>query len=113
MLDSAITWAEELQFYLIIDNHSFDPEVNTSPDVGQILTKVWPQLADHYKNRSDYILYEVLNEPPGISNQLWGSIQQQTIHAIRTWDTRHAIIVGPSSFNIFQADTCLPLKNTW
>jgi len=81
MLDSAVTWAEELQLYLIIDNHTFDPAINTSPDVGLILTKVWPQLAERYKNRSDYILYEVLNEPHGISNQLWGSIQQQTIDA--------------------------------
>ena len=109
MLDSAVNWAEELQLHLIIDNHSFDPSVNTSPDVGQILTKVWPQLADRYKNRSDYILYEVLNEPHGISNQLWGSIQQQAIDAIRSMDTRHTIIVGPSGYNSYNDLAQMPV----
>jgi len=33
-LDSAVNWAEELQLYLLIDNHSFDPSANTSPDIG-------------------------------------------------------------------------------
>jgi len=109
MLDSAVTWAEELQLYLIIDNHTFDPAINTSPDVGLILTKVWPQLAERYKNRSDYILYEVLNEPHGISNQLWGSIQQQTIDAIRSKDTRHTIIVGPSGYNSYNDLAQMPV----
>jgi endoglucanase len=100
-LDSAVNWAEELHLYLLIDNHSFDPSVNTSPDIGQILVRVWAQIAGHYKDRSNYILYEMLNEPHGISNQLWGNIQQQTIDAIRTRDTRHTIIVGPSGFNSY------------
>ncbi|MEI6172639.1 MAG: cellulase family glycosylhydrolase [Bacteroidota bacterium] len=109
MLDSAVAWAEEFQIHLILDNHSFDPAVSTSPDVGQILTKVWPQLADHYKNRSDYLSYEVLNEPHGITNQLWGSIQQETIDAIRSKDARHTIIVGPSGYNSYNDLAQMPL----
>jgi endoglucanase len=33
MLDQVVDWAEELQIHLILDNHTFDPAVNTSPDV--------------------------------------------------------------------------------
>ncbi|KAF0131884.1 MAG: putative glycoside hydrolase family protein [Bacteroidetes bacterium] len=100
-LDSTVRWAEELQINLIIDNHSFDPSVNTSPDVVNILTRVWPQIAERYKNNSMLIWYEILNEPHGISNALWGSIQQQTIDAIRAVDQRHTIIVGPSGYNSY------------
>lgn len=32
-LDSVVTWCEQLQLYLILDNHSFDPNGDTSPDV--------------------------------------------------------------------------------
>ncbi|NTW23540.1 MAG: cellulase family glycosylhydrolase [Lentimicrobium sp.] len=109
LLDSAVTWAEILQLHLLIDNHSFDPSVSTSPDVGQILTRVWPQIAGRYKNRSDYILYEILNEPHGISNQLWGAIQQQTIDAIRSVDTKHTIIVGPSGYNSYNDLAQMPV----
>jgi len=108
-LDSAVNWAEELQLYLLIDNHSFDPSSNTSPDIGLTLNKVWPQLAGHYKDRSGYIMYEVLNEPHGITNQLWGSIQQQAIDAIRSTDTKHAIIVGPSGFNSYNDLAQMPI----
>ena len=73
--DSVVTWCEQLHIYLIIDNHSFDPVVGTSPAIGDILTKVWTQMAAHYKDRSDYILYEILNEPHGITTSVWGSIQ--------------------------------------
>jgi endoglucanase len=108
-LDSVVNWAEELQLYLLIDNHSFDPSSNTSPDINLTLNKVWPQLAEHYKNRSNYIMYEVLNEPHGITNQLWGSIQQQAIDAIRTKDTKHTIIVGPSGFNSYNDLAQMPI----
>ncbi len=48
-LDSVVTWAEELKIYLILDNHSFDPAASTSTGVGEILNKVWSQMAQHYK----------------------------------------------------------------
>ncbi len=108
-LDSAVQWAEELNLHLIIDNHSFDPSVNTSPSVVNILTKVWPQLALRYKDRSHLIYYEVLNEPHGISNALWGSIQQQTIDAIRAVDQKHTIIVGPSGYNSYNDLSQMPV----
>lgn len=109
LLDSAVKWAEELQLYLLLDNHSFDPSSNTSPDIGLTLNKVWPQLADHYKDHSQYIMYEVLNEPHGITNQLWGSIQQQSIDAIRSKDSKHTIIVGPSGYNSYNDLAQMPV----
>lgn len=108
-LDSAINWAEELNLYLLIDNHSFDPSTSTSPSVVEILVKVWPQLAERYKDRSGYIMYEVLNEPHGISNQIWGEIQRQAINAIRSKDKKHTIIVGPSGWNSYNDLAQMPI----
>lgn len=100
-LDSAVNWAESLQLYLIIDNHSFDPVLPTSPQIGEILVKVWPQIAQRYKERSNYILYEVLNEPHGLTNSVWGEIQRQAIASIRAVDAKHTIVVGPSGYNSY------------
>ena len=58
-LDSAVSWAEELDMHLILDNHTFDPSVSIDPAVEQVLVKVWKQMAIHYKDRSDNIFYEV------------------------------------------------------
>lgn len=107
-LDSAVTWAEELGIHLLIDNHTFDPAANTDPQIGPILIKVWAQMAYHYKDRSEYIYYEILNEPHGILDQLWGDIQQSVIDTIRAIDPVHTIIVGPAGWNSYNNLNALP-----
>src|SRR5262249_13131371 len=73
-LDSAVSWAEDLHIYLIIDNHTFDVTANTDPNIGPVLVKVWTQMASHYKDYTQYVLYEVLNEPHGIDDAVWSGI---------------------------------------
>ncbi|AKQ46720.1 hypothetical protein TH63_15580 [Rufibacter radiotolerans] len=107
-LDEAIGWAEALDLHLILDNHSFDPLDNTQPDIELILEKVWPQMARRYRDRSDKIYYEILNEPHGIADATWGAIQGRIIQAIRKEDTRHTLIVGPSNFNSYANLAQLP-----
>lgn len=107
-LDQVVSWAEKLQIHLILDNHTFDPAVNTPTSIGPVLVKVWTHMAEHYKNRSTLIYYEILNEPHGISDSQWASIQQTVIDAIRTKDTQHTIIVGPANWNSYHNLSALP-----
>ncbi len=107
-LDSAVSWAEELELYLILDNHTFDPSIDTDPNIGDILIPVWKQLANHYEERSNYILYEVLNEPHGISDALWNEIQQEVVDSIRQVDEKHTIIVGPANWNSYNNLSAMP-----
>lgn len=98
-LDQIIDWAEELNLHLIIDNHSFEPDIVTNPDIKDQLLAVWKQLAERYKDRSNLIYYEILNEPHGIADAVWHDIQQQAIDTIRAYDQKHTIIVGPANWN--------------
>ena len=99
MLDQVVDWADQLGMHLILDNHTFDPAISTDPAVGTILAKVWKQMAAHYQDHDGDIYYEILNEPHGISDALWGSIQGSIIDTIRTVDTTHTIIVGGAGWN--------------
>ena len=99
-LDQIIDWAEELELHLILDNHSSNPGP-TDPSIGNILVLVWTQMAEHYKDRSTYIYYEVLNEPHDISDTTWNEIQLRVINAIRAVDQKHTIIVGPAGWNSY------------
>jgi len=63
-LDKAVDWAEKYQIYIILDNHPhwiIEPEV--SKDYRNFLIPVLTQMAEHYKNRSEYVIYEIRNEP--------------------------------------------------
>ena len=107
-LDTAVNWAEKYGIYLIIDNHSFDPVKPTSSDIDKILVPVWSQIARRYKDRSNFIVYEILNEPHGIDDKRWGEIQGLAIQAIRREDKKHSIIVGGTEFNSLNKLTSIP-----
>jgi endoglucanase len=107
-LDSAVTWAEENQLYLILDNHPLDPGP-TSMAIAPMLKKIWIQLAEHYKNRSNYIVYELLNEPYNITTADWAQIEIEIINEIRTIDKVHTIIVGASQWNDYAELSLFPV----
>jgi endoglucanase len=108
-LNEVVNWATELEMNLIFDNHTFDPATNTDANIGDVLIPVWKQMARHYKNSSKYIYYEILNEPHGITDALWNSIQMEVIDSIRTIDTMHTIIIGPAGWNSFHNLSAMPI----
>ncbi|KAB2925280.1 MAG: cellulase family glycosylhydrolase [Bacteroidetes bacterium] len=108
MLDQAVNWAEELGLHIIIDNHTFDPAVDTPVNIYTVLVPVWKQMAAHLKGRSTLVHYEVLNEPHGINEHLWNTIQKMVIDTIRSVDTKHTIIVGPANWNALSSLAGMP-----
>ena len=100
-LDQACDWAEKYQIYLVIDNHSFNStaQYNNPPSIKKYqksMEAVWTQLAQRYKNRSEYIIYEIMNEPMGQQEYLdnWVKVQQNIIKLIRKYDQKHTIVAA-------------------
>jgi len=108
-LGEVIGWAEELEIYLILDNHTFSVVDDTDPSVGNILNKVWVQMASEFHDRSEYLLYEVLNEPHGIADDIWNPIQQGVVETIRQVDTTHYIVIGPAGWNSYNNLAAMPV----
>ncbi|MDR0910367.1 MAG: glycoside hydrolase family 5 protein [Spirochaetaceae bacterium] len=109
LLDQIVGWAEDLGIYLILDNHSSDGSNGQTPDnIDTVLIPLWTQVASHFKDSSNYILYEIMNEPYGISSKRWGEVQGKLIDTIRSIDTKHTLIVGGTSWNSIDALSVLP-----
>jgi endoglucanase len=108
-LDQIVDWCEDLEIHLILDNHTFDVDSSTDPNVNQVLVPVWSQMAAHYKDRSEYLYYEILNEPHGIDDARWGWIQQQVIDAIRAVDQVHTIVVTGAGWGSYNNLKYLPV----
>lgn len=100
-LDQAVDWTEELEMHLIFDNHSLNAPFDKPDELENMLILVWKQMAAHYRERSSYIYYEILNEPHDISDANWNNIQQNVITAIREVDQKHTLIVGPAGWNSY------------
>ena len=105
-IDDAVAWCTELKMYIIIDFHNnCDGDSKTRPDVEKMLEKIWTQVASRYKDSSEYVLYEIMNEPHMKSGNIaadvskWNKIQGKILKLIRTIDTKHTVIVGAEDWN--------------
>lgn len=114
-LDDSISWCEELGMYIIIDFHNdCDGASKTDPNIEKVLLKVWPQIANRYKNKGDLVIYEVMNEPHFKSGNIdadikkWGAIQGNVLKAIRQIDKKHTVIVGGADWNSIDSMLKLP-----
>ena len=108
-LDEIVSWAEDLNIHLILDNHTFDPSGFTPLTIDLPLIKIWPQIAQHFNGRYKNIYFEILNEPNGITDAAWNQIQGKVITAIRQVNKEHTIIVGPANWNNYQNLKSMPV----
>lgn len=109
IMDRVVEWVSELNMYIIFDFHnSTHIDSVTSDDVADILFPVWAQIADRYKDASEYVVYELMNEPHGIEIQHWNKIIAKLFKHVRSIDSQHYIIVGGADWNSFRAMKTLP-----
>ena len=109
LLDRAVSWAQACELYLILDFHNAThADSRTSDDVEKILDPVWTQLAQHYVHASDFVVYEIMNEPHGIAVPIWNEIISRVHALIRGIDLTHYVIVGGADWNSAEAMRSLP-----
>ncbi len=115
LLDKAVEWSKELGLYIIIDFHNdCNGSSKTNPKIEKILLKIWPQIAEHYKDKGSHIVYEIMNEPHFSSGNLksditkWGKIQGNVLKLIREIDKEHLIIVGGGDWDSLDSMLALP-----
>jgi endoglucanase len=99
LLDMAVDRAEAVGLFIVLLNNTYEPVIGTGSSIEPVLLATWTQMARHFKNRSKLLLYEVLNEPHGISDTDWNAIQARVIQAIRAEDAWHTIVVTPANYS--------------
>jgi endoglucanase len=61
---------------------------------------IWKQIAEHYKDYPQTLLFEFLNEPQdklGIPE--WNSLLKETLTVVRQSNPDRMIVIGPANFN--------------
>ncbi|MBR6536016.1 MAG: glycoside hydrolase family 5 protein [Lachnospiraceae bacterium] len=109
ILDKVAAWAEELKMYVIFDFHNnCHVDSFTSPEVEKVLTPIWTQIATRYKDATEYLVFELMNEPHGIDIALWNEVIARVFQLVRSIDKKHYIIAGGADWNSFAAMKTLP-----
>jgi endoglucanase len=109
ILDDITKWSDELKLYVIFDFHNrTDADSFTPTDVEKVLNPVWTQIAERYKDASDYLIYELMNEPHGIEIEEWNAIIKRVHDLVRSIDKEHYLIVGGADWNSTKGMKALP-----
>lgn len=112
-LDKVCDWAEKNKIYLVIDDHSYNGEswASNPPSIKNMrehLISVWTQISSRYSSRSEYIIYEIINEPPYKTGNDWYKLQKEIVNLIRTKDSNRTVVV--SSIDFSSIDTLIRMK---
>lgn len=98
-IDSYIDYALNDELTLILDFHHFDEIMETPDEYKAMFLKIWDQLSRRYRNYSDKLVFELLNEPKdNLNGSLWNQYLKEGIQVIRNNDKRRKIIIGPGSY---------------
>lgn len=113
-VDRAVKLAFKYNLYVILDMHGCG-DINNNADVWkQQLFAQWKQLANHYKDYDEKLIFELLNEPSdggnkGVSplnGERLNEIMNETIRVIREIDKERVLVAAVSPTNmVYGMDT--------
>jgi hypothetical protein len=104
-LDPAVAWAGELGLYVIIDWHSIgNVETGEAPLLPELYShtegmtvEFWAQVAGYFRD-TPHVLFEVFNEPQGISPKAWQRKATELVGVIREQGARQPAIAGGTDY---------------
>jgi endoglucanase len=85
---------------VIINMHHYDQIYDRPKEHTERFTALWRQIAEHYKNCPQNVLFELLNEPcKNLNDQEWNSLIVATLKTVRKTNPNRVIIIGPTGWN--------------
>ncbi len=103
-IDWVIEQALSRDLAVIVNVHHFD-ELYHDPDKHEAeLLALWKQIGERYRDKSDRVYFELLNEPMGKLNEdRWNAMIPKVLEVVRASNPKRAVIVGPAQWNGLKA----------
>ncbi len=107
---------------VVLNMHHYRQLDGDTPDAGDVpvdtarlderFLTIWKQLAEHFKGRSDRLLFELYNEPHGrLSAAKWNDLAARALGVVRQTNPERVVVIGPVSWNGADALKSLRLPN--
>lgn len=121
LIDQVVEWCRQQNLYVILDMHDAPggqtgdniddsygyPWLMESETSKQLFFDIWKNVAEHYKNDTIILGYDLLNEPiahyfvkdyPHLNDSL-ESVYKRCVEVIRTVDKNHIVLLGGAQWN--------------
>jgi endoglucanase len=106
-IDWAVKNILSRQMAVIINIHHYRPLYQDPNGHMERFVAIWRQIAQHYMDYPEALIFELLNEPEGnLKAEQWNEILKKTLAAVRQLNPHRTVVVGPVNWNgIKQLDT--------
>jgi endoglucanase len=73
---------------------------------------LWQQIAAHFRDKNDHLLFELYNEPHGrLTPEKWNDLAARAFNAVRKSNPSRIVVVGPIDWNAAKALSSLKPPN--
>lgn len=99
-LDTMVDAALRQNLTVVLDDHDFMKCAESFENCRTKLTAVWSQLAPHFKDAPNRLVFELLNEPNGaLTPQIWNGFYREMLALVRTSNPSRNIVIGGPFWN--------------
>lgn len=99
-VDWAVNHALQRGLVVILNVHHYEEIMQNPVEQADRFLGLWRQIAEHYRDYPDELLFEPLNEPNGALNSFqWNRLIARTIEVIRESNPVRTLVIGPVEWN--------------
>ena len=99
-VDWAIDQALSRGLLVKIDIHHFEELVQAPEEHKERFLAWWDQIAAHYQDYSNDLLFEIYNEPDKeLTAPVWNALLVEALDVIRETNPERFVVIGPSEWN--------------
>lgn len=101
LLDKGVTVVLDMHHYRQLDGDTLDKgETAVAPEVVEVrFLSMWRQIARHFADFDQRLVFEIYNEPHGRLNARWNDLMSRALRAIRESNPDRTVVVGPTQWN--------------
>ncbi len=99
-LDWAVQGALANNLRVVLDLHNYNDVAKDPEKYRPRFLAYWKQVAAHFQDAPDTVLFELLNEPNGkLTPALWNEFLRQVLPIIRATNPTRTLVIGPPFWN--------------
>jgi len=95
-----VTNALAADLNVILDFHEYETMGTNAADNKTGFLAFWRQVAPHFKNAPDKVLFEIMNEPNHqMTPEVWNQYLAEALAIIRASNPTRTVVIGPAFYN--------------
>jgi endoglucanase len=103
-IDWVVNEAFSHDLAIVLDFHNFDELMQDPAKNQDRYIAIWKQIAEHYQNYPNNLVFELLNEPNSqLSALVWNKMIDGVLPVIRASNPTRNIVIGPAEYNGWRA----------